>query len=209
VRNAIEHQFVAEANGVQVTGTYHADPSLIQSILDTAGLPSGPPKQPAAAPRAVSPMVDTGTTSFTGQGFDACAAPSSGAMGAWRAGSPYAAVGIYIGGGERACAQPNLTAGWVQQQASAGWHFLPIYVGPQASETGSASGTAAADDPASQAASLGFGPGTPVYYDMESYDSSVYKGSVLSFLGAWTRELHARGYDSGVYGSALSGSATW
>jgi len=205
VRNAIENQFVARANGIQVTGTYHADPKLIQSILAAAALPTGGPQRPAATPKVAAPLVDTGSTSFTGQGFDACAAPSSGAMGAWRANSPYAAVGIYVGGGERACAQPNLTAGWVQQQASAGWHFLPIYVGPQASETGSANGTAAADDAVNQATSLGFGPGTPVYYDMEAYDSSVYKGSVLNFLAAWTRELHARGFDSGVYSSALSG----
>lgn len=203
VHNAIENQYVAEADGVQVTATYHANESLIKAILANAALPAGAPKQPAAVPHAM--MVGAGSTSFTGQGFDACAVPSSGAMASWRANSPYAAVGIYIGGGERGCAQPNLTAGWVAQQASAGWHFLPIYVGPQAAETGSASGAVAADDAVNQAAGLGFGPGTPVYYDMEAYDSSVYRGPVLNFLGAWTRELHARGYDSGVYSSAGSG----
>ena len=52
-------------------------------------------------------------------------------MRAWRAHSRYRAIGIYIGGRDRACAQPNLTARWLRQQARAGWHFFPIYVGVQ------------------------------------------------------------------------------
>src|SRR5689334_584550 len=67
----------------------------------------------AAAVSAVSP----GT--FTGLGFDACSAPSSAAMNAWLA-SPYRAVGIYFGGVNRACTQPNLTPAWVSEQLSAG-----------------------------------------------------------------------------------------
>ena len=50
-------------------------------------------------------------------------------MQAWGA-SPYRAVGIYFGGDNRACAQPNLTAGWVTEQRAAGWHLMPIYLGP-------------------------------------------------------------------------------
>ncbi len=49
-----------------------------------------------------------GAEDFTGLGFDACAAPSSRAMAAW-ATSPYRAIGVYIGGANRACSQPNLT----------------------------------------------------------------------------------------------------
>src|SRR3954452_585521 len=46
---------------------------------------------------------------FTGYGFDACTAPSTSVMQAWKA-SPYRAVGIYIGGVGRGCKQqPNLT----------------------------------------------------------------------------------------------------
>ena len=78
-------------------------------------------------------MLPATAASYTGQGFDACTAPSAAVMKTWLRLSPYRAVGIYLGGADRACAQPNLTAGWVRLQQAAGWHFMPIYVGPQAS----------------------------------------------------------------------------
>ena len=52
-------------------------------------------------------------------------------MAAW-AESPYRAIGIYIGGENSACSQPNLTASWVSAQTAAGWHLIPTYVGLQA-----------------------------------------------------------------------------
>ena len=156
---------------------------------------------PAAIPHAA--------TDFTGNGFDACTAPSSTAMNAWLS-SPYRAVGIYIGGAYRACAQPNLTAAWVAQQAAAGWHFLPLYVGPQAASgqitSPSSQGAAAAADAANQAAALGFGPDTPLYYDMEAYPAAQ-SVNALAFESAWTTELHLRGYASGYYSSSNSGIA--
>src|SRR6202041_2877790 len=82
---------------------------------------------------AARATLPPGPTDFTGKGFDACTAPSAATMATWLQRSPYRAVGIYIGGSDRACAQPNLTASWVSQQQSAGWHFMPIYVGPQES----------------------------------------------------------------------------
>ena len=107
---------------------------------------------------------------YTGQGFDACTAPSTAQMQAWRAQSPYRAVGIGIGGADRACAQPGLTASWVRQQQVAGWHFMPIYVGPQESfgeiTAAGRQAVSAAEDAVSQAKMLGFGPGSPIYYDM-------------------------------------------
>ena len=52
-------------------------------------------------------------------------------MAAWRS-SPYRGVGIYIGGVNMACAQPNLTKGWVNHEIASGWHPVPLYVGLQA-----------------------------------------------------------------------------
>ena len=50
---------------------------------------------------------------FQGFGLDACETPSTAQMQAWL-GSPYRSVGVYIGGGNRACAdQPNLNSTWV------------------------------------------------------------------------------------------------
>ena len=57
-------------------------------------------------PRATA-SADSGV--FIGLGFDACTAPSTRTMAAWGS-SPYRAVGVYIGGLNRGCSQPNLTA---------------------------------------------------------------------------------------------------
>ena len=220
------------APGVEVTATYHAHRAVVARVLASAGFPvpgagaansaavitrsagNGPHSNAARqvlAPAAAAATISAGATSYLGEGFDACTAPSSAFMGAWKTSSPYGAVGIYIGGSERACAQPNLTASWVSQQAAAGWHFLPIYVGVQAgqitsSPTPASQGVAAAQDAAAQAASLGFGPGTPIYYDMEAYQPAQ-ESNVLALLSAWTKELHAEGFKSGVYSSSSSGVA--
>lgn len=154
---------------------------------------------------------------FTGLGFDACTAPSSKAMAAWRE-SPYRAVGVYIGGVNRACSQPNLTPSWVAAQTEAGWHLIPTYVGLQAptsscsscaklsSSQATAQGVAAAVDAVEEASAVAMGPGSPIYFDMESYSqTSSATGATLAFLEAWTRKLHALGYVSGVYSSSASG----
>jgi Domain of unknown function (DUF1906) len=208
--------------GIEVTATYDTDRALVARILSSAGLPLPSSASrgravrqknvPNAAQRLLAPAaaaaLPAGATSYTGEGFDACAAPSSAYMSAWKGSSPYGAVGIYIGGAERACAQPNLTAGWVSQQAAAGWRFIPIYVGPQAEFTQitapASQAAAAADDAVTQAAALGFGPGTPIYYDMEAYPAAQ-KANALAFLSAWTTQLHAQGYRSAVYSSSSSG----
>jgi hypothetical protein len=156
---------------------------------------------------------------FTGLGFDACTAPSSKAMEAWED-SPYRAIGVYIGGQNRGCTQANLTAGWVREQIAEGWHLIPTYVGLQApgsscsscailsSRSAATQGTEEAEDAVEQARLLGIGPGSPIYFDMESYSrTSANSSATLTFLAAWTTELHAAGYESGVYSSSSSGIA--
>jgi hypothetical protein len=221
--NQVARRITVVSPGIEVTATYDTDRALVARILASAGLPlpasAGPRRAvtqknaPNAAQRLLAPAaapatLPAGATSYTGEGFDACAAPSSAYMSAWKGSSPYGAVGIYIGGAERSCAQPNLTAGWVSQQATAGWRFLPIYVGPQAEfsqiTSPASQAVAAADDAVTQAAALGFGPGSPIYYDMEAYPSAQ-KANALAFLSAWTTQLHAQGYRSAVYSSSSSG----
>ncbi len=153
---------------------------------------------------------------YTGPGFDACSTPSVTTMSDWGA-SPYRAVGIYVGGANMACSQTNLTPAWVQQESAAGWTLLPVYVGLQAPNNGcgcaaitpsqaSAQGTAAAQDAINQAEAVGISPGNPIYDDMEAYNrTATNTTAVLAFLSAWTTELHAEGYVSGVYSSANSG----
>jgi len=172
-----------------------------------------PRAQSSAATRARSGSI------FTGLGFDACSTPSARSMTAWKD-SPYRAVGVYIGGVNRACSQPNLTPEWVAAQTAAGWHLIPTYVGLQAptsacsscaklsSSQATAQGVAAAVDAVEEANAVAMGPGSPIYFDMESYSrTSSATAATLVFLEAWTKKLHALGYLSGVYSSSASGIA--
>jgi hypothetical protein len=170
------------------------------------GVSSARPASAAAIPGAV----------FTGLGFDACATPSLSRMSAWGA-SRYRAIGVYIGGTNMACAQPNLSSAWVSRQSLAGWHLIPIYVGLQAPSNScrcaaisagraAGEGAAAARDAVTQAEAIGLGIGNPLYFDMEGYDeSTANRSAVLTFLASWTSQLHVEGYTSGVYSSAASG----
>lgn len=171
-----------------------------------------------ASPRRIA-SASAGGSVFTGLGFDACTAPSSRSMAAW-ADSPYRAIGVYIGGSNRGCSQPNLTASWVGAQTAAGWHLIPTYVGLQAPTSSCSScaklspsravaqGQEAAVDAVAQAAAVAMGPGSPIYFDMESYTRTASAtNAVLAFLEAWTEELHSLGYASGVYSSSASGIA--
>ena len=156
---------------------------------------------------------------FTGYGFDACSAPGVSTLQAWAA-SPYRALGVYIGGANRACAQPNLTSSWVSTVTGLGWSLLPLYVGLQApcvgqsglktisttTATAASQGRAAADDAAGQATSLALPGGSPVWFDMEGYKvgNASCTAAVQSFVTAWSTQLRTYGFVPGVYGSAAS-----
>jgi hypothetical protein len=175
----------------------------------------------SAIPRAPQRLATTsaGGAVFTGLGFDACAAPSTRSMAAWGE-SPYRAIGVYIGGENRACSQPNLTESWVAGQTAAGWNLIPTYVGLQAptsscsscakltAASAAAQGAEAAVDAVADATEVGIGPGSPIYFDMESYSRTTSAtNATLTFLAAWTDKLHSLGYVSGVYSSSSSGIA--
>ncbi|MBO0771249.1 MAG: DUF1906 domain-containing protein [Actinobacteria bacterium] len=194
---------------ITVTASYRNDRAQVLSVLASAGLrrpggvvPGGPLFRPRALPASAA--------SYRGKGFDTCTVPSARTMHAWRARSPYRAIGIYIGGSERACDQPNLTPSWLRRRAAEGWHFLPLYVGPQFAFGDISAPVRQANNAAWNAAvraeSLGLRPGTPLYYDMEAYSPNS-TGRALTFFTSWTRKLHALGYRSGIYSSSLSGVA--
>jgi hypothetical protein len=209
VDNTVARQITVNAPRVKVTATYAGDRSQVLAILASAALPA-PVSQAPARPRFTPAALRAWASSYTGKAFDACTAPSAPAMAAWLAHSPFRGIGIYIGGQDRACAQANLTAAWVSAQVAAGWRLIPLYVGPQISfhevKWPIAQATTAAQDAVAQAALLGLGPGTPIYYDMEAYPP---KGAAkaLAFFSAWTQALHHLGYRSGIYSSSLSGVA--
>ncbi len=177
----------------------------------TAAAPTAAAPTATATTAAMATPITSGQGLFTGSGFDACAAPSSSAMTSWL-NSPYRAIGIYIGGANRACAQANLSPSWINSIVAQGWHYFPIYPGLQSScvqavgdatittSQANAEGEAAADDAVAQATNLGIPAGTPLIYDMEAYGPRC-NSQVTTFLSAWDSELQARGYVSGVYES--------
>ncbi|MBO0787338.1 MAG: DUF1906 domain-containing protein, partial [Actinobacteria bacterium] len=152
------------------------------------------------------------------RGFDTCTAPSRRVMR--RARRSYSVTAVYLGGPEAACGYGNLSRSWVRHVTRMGWALMPVYVGRQAHCNhqfrvrirrghAMAEGRSAARHAIRLAAALGIGRGAPIYDDMEAYRtrSRICRRQVLSFFVGWTRQLHARGYRSGVYTSASSGGA--
>ena len=214
--------FLTRSTRVVVTATWSEHRAVIARALNRPSLRASSATAATASPRPVvrraraTPSAHPAAATFGGLGFDACSAPSPNAMTAWGA-SPYRAIGIYIGGVNSACAQPNLTSSWIVSEVAAGWHMIPIYVGLQAPgnscgcaaisvSQASAQGTAAAIDAVTDAQGIGIPGGNPIYDDMEGYSrTSTNTSAVLAFLSAWTAQLHAEGYLSGVYSSSGSG----
>ena len=218
-RSATELRVDVRSAGVQVTTTWRRSPATTRRILEGARLTpeAKPSRAPAGSASQVrAPAIPSAGASQNGLGFDACTAPSKPAMSAWSS-SPYRTAGVYIGGANRGCSQPNLTPGWVRKQIADGWGLIPIYVGLQApanvcgcaaikrSEAKS-QGRAAARDATADAQALGLASGSPIYFDMEGYSRTASNtGAVLRFLCGWTARIRSGGYVSGVYSSAGSG----
>ncbi|WP_157435634.1 DUF1906 domain-containing protein [Actinospica robiniae] len=230
-------RFTAPGPGVQVTATYGSGEAQIRSILSGARMtaktaakaPAVVTPKAATSAKAAGTATKAATTSTAtglsgehaqGLGIDTCAVPSAATMSSWLS-SPYRIISTYLGGANWACSYGDFTADWVSQVAAEGWQFIPIWVGPQASCTqltnttvidpanAVAQGTAEAASAVAAAQQFGYGQGTPIYYDMESYPNSntACSQATLAFEGAWTAGLHAAGYLSGVYSSAATGIA--
>jgi Domain of unknown function (DUF1906) len=193
--------------------TNPAPPSWIPPSWPTpaptgTGLPTQPPNPVPSSP---PPAPPAGALA----GFDTCGAPSLQTMKAWRA--RYSVAAIYIGGQEMGCGYGNLSKSWVQSAEAMGWSLMPTFVGLQAPcnsfsdeinpSQAALQGQQAATQAVSDAASFGLGPGSPIYFDMEAYNETKAScvTAVLTFLGAWDRQVQASGYVSGVYSSAGSG----
>src|SRR6478735_7854370 len=185
------------------------------------------PSTPAYAANPVTPG------NFRGLGFDQCEAPSQSAMSTWIKKSPFRAAGIYISGNSRACRrQSNLSATWVRNQLAAGWHLMPITLGPQANcstryprygksidpvisastattyYAARSQGRVEAGRAVAAARNLGIVRGSTLFYDLEAFNtrhSTACTWSALYFLHMWTTTLHSYGYASGYYSSAASG----
>jgi hypothetical protein len=155
---------------------------------------------------------------YTGRAFDTCTAPSLSAMKGWRTDKYYGAAAVYVGGKNRGCNQPNLTASWVKSVSSLGWKLVPIYVGAQppcqtssnpeklTASTATSLGTTDAKDAVAKASALGMKTGSPIYLDMEPYDTTnkSCNDAVLAYVRAFDKELRVKTYRAGFYGFTSS-----
>jgi len=160
-------------------------------------------------------------------GADSCAAPSAATMKNWWTNSPMSWWGIYIGGVNRSCAQPNLTASWVTTVTGYGWYLTPIWVGLQNpcinsgrgskfstnTTTAFSQGETEAHSAYAALNALGFTPfttnNTLVSLDIEAFDTgnAACLAANKAFVDGWDTALAvAPAQWSGVYGSA-SGTA--
>ncbi len=155
-----------------------------------------------------------------GKGGDSCSAPSVSQMSAFFRNTPYLAWGIYIGGEDRACGQPNLTASWVSQVTAQGWALLPLWVGPQNpclagfdhfstnTSTAYSQGQNEAKTAYNALVGLGMSSNSPIIYDMEAGGSntSTCIAATKSFVQGWVNQLAvAPAQPSGLYTSTCAG----
>ena len=169
-----------------------------------------------AGPAAATPSLQL----LIGKGLDSCAAPSLSQMTAFWNNTPYVGWGVYIGGMDRACSQPNLTSSWVASVTNQGWHLLPLWVGPQnpclsgfdhfSTDTATAysQGKSEAVKAYNALIGLGISSNAPVIYDMEAGGSSTSTciNATKSFIHGWVDQLHvAPAQSAGVYTSTCNG----
>jgi uncharacterized protein YraI len=199
----------------------HGVRRLLVALVGSAALLGGLLVGPASAEPATTVGYPGGAAAsgYVGRAFDTCTAPSVAAIKAWST-SPYRAVGVYVGGVNRTCSQPQLTASWVAQVSALGWKLLPIYKGRQPACGARPSdlkitvagatdeGRAAGSDAVAKAKALGMLPGSALYLDIENYSTTdaTCRAAVLRFASAYTQELHRVGYLAGIYANLASGA---
>ncbi|MFI9787003.1 glycoside hydrolase domain-containing protein [Kitasatospora sp. NPDC051984] len=200
-----------------------ASPSASASPAPSGSAPASASGSAPAPTRNAAPAAKPGTApaTFTGLAFDTCTAPALATMTAWHGTSPYGAAAVYIGGKNRGCAQPQLTAGWVSSVNSIGWKLVPLYVGAQppcqtgsspekiTADTATTLGTSDGNDAVAKAAALGMRAGSTLYLDIEAYNTADTgcADAVLAYTQSWNRAVHNSGYWAGFYGFASSSAA--
>ena len=154
---------------------------------------------------------------FTGHAFDTCEAPSQEKMDAWRTHSPYAGVGIYIAGDNRACPeQENLDPRLGRHPGRQGLAAPPArgrpagilrprgplprrtdHLRPGGRLRGGAPRRPSSPPVAGVAAAkrLGIGRRSVLWYDLEDFDVSRThcRRSALAFVSGWTESLRDAG----------------
>ena len=175
---------------------------------------------PTTLPTSIAaPTPDSSSVYNTAgvMGFDACSLPTTANLSDWITNSPYRVTSLYMGGANYSnCgnALGSLTSTYVSTVLGQGWQFWPLWVGPQAPESGCSTcsmmsttpatamsqGTAEADSAIAALNNLGIGQGTTIVYDMEAYTrDGTSTPATTAFIEGWDTELHSKGYIAGVY----------
>ena len=216
--------FLARSGRIVVTATWSHHRVVVADALNRPSLRANartrrPPRRSHVirARARTSPSAHPAAATFGGLGFDACSrAVPDVDDGVERFAVPRDRDLHRRGRTALAHSRTSLPT-WFVDEVAAGWHMIPLYVGLQAPSNScgcaaispsqaSAQGTAAAIDAVADAQGIGIPAGNPIYNDMENYSrTSTNTTAVLAFLSAWTTELHAEGYLSGVYSSSGSG----
>lgn len=149
--------------------------------------------------------------------FDISHVLSTQIMQTWWNSSPFWDTGLYLPGSSNRLPDPNLNAAWVTAIQAQGWGLIPIWFGLQAPcntdplapnkissdpAVAQTQGAQEADNATTAAAAFGLG-GTIIYKDIENYtpDGGQCSSAVRAFLTGWVSEMHAKGYQAGVYGN--------
>ncbi len=212
VQCAVESRLLRTNDGA-VSWSSIALPAGVPGLTsETITLPGATPALP------VAPAALPSTQLFAGQGFDTCTPPTVSEMQDWWSNSPYGVWNLYIGGSNRGCKIANqaITYSFVSQLYQQGWRFIPAWVGLQApcSElnvytmssdptTAYKQGVAEADAASDTVANLGFA-NSILYFDLEYFPdgNTACLSAAKSFISGWTAQLHIRGNQAAVYGSA-------
>jgi hypothetical protein len=163
---------------------------------------------------------------YINQGFDRCAAPSTGDMATWYSSPHEWEFGFYLAGGSYAgeC-QSGYTASWIATVLGQGWALIPIWDDLQApsgcfappgipdqtdnmssaASTAQNQGEASAVSAINSEVSLGIYPAV-VYNDIEGWDtqSTGCNTAVSSFENGFCYQVHHAGSTCGLYSSSSS-----
>lgn len=161
---------------------------------------------------AVSPAQASSGISH-GEGVDGCGFTTASAQAFW-SNTPYYDFGLYFGGSTAYCPQSSSFASALRSQ---GWHFMPLWVGPQdpcfggttfSTDPTTAYNQGVAQEDSAYQTLAGWGwdmTNTPVIYDLEAYNTgnSTCVNAAKQFIGGWSHEAHSGVVQkAGVYGSS-------
>jgi hypothetical protein len=155
-----------------------------------------------------------------GEGVGSCGFTTSSAYDFWH-NTPYYNMELYMGGDEAAC---PVSSSFESTTRGYGWHFMPLWVGPQApctsfgnvfstnTSTAYSQGMSQENSMANAMRAWGMSAtGAPVIYDLEGYNTSdgTCVNAAKSFIAGWDHDARISPTQvPGVYGSTCGSDLT-